>query len=871
MSESIVSGTESGGTMNFMVRLSEVSMKPVTVNYRVETFASNSVDTSDYSLANPSRIMIPAGTMTGMIPVTIAQDTTNESNESFKLVLHTLTNAAFANNQTTIYATGVILNGDGTGSSAIVRVNHPQVKENTGEITFRMTLSKPLSQIATFNWSTIDGTATAGSDYLRKNDQFETIEIGETEKLLRVAISADFLDEPNENFSMMISLHGTELSFGQGSTYTATGTIIDDNDAIIAKLSEPVVTADEEDGSMAFTINLVNDVNDGRNNLATSGQDVALTYRVVDGTAKQGEDFTLANGTLNITAGTSSGTINVPIIANTPVESKEQFQVIFANTENVSFGGAANLVATGVITDYATPTIEIADVTGTEGAFTDGQLEFVVTSTPAATAETIVEYSTSNGTAIAPSDYTETSGTLTFAVGDKRKFIQVPIINDNSNENSETFTITLTNMTTNATIGTATGTIVDNDDLPSLSISERIVSTEGSSSNNGQATLVVRLSEPSGKSVTVQYATQQDTATEGTDYTAKTGTVTFQPGETSQYITIDFIADAVDETLANNGLDETFTVLLSNPTNASLSAENRRGTVVIKDDDGANATTLTLSIADSAAAENVGIMVFRVTLSADAIAPVGVFWSASSESGNTAIAGTDFEASTADFSDTSRNYILFNVGERSKRILVPIKRDSVSTSNKTFTVEILNPMAGAVLTDATAIGTIQNTDLRINIADLSEPNITEGTNTSVVVNIPVRTDAQIPIPLMVDFEISGANENDFTFPASPLVFDPNSTEKNIPITVNTDRIDEDSETFTVTLIGTNFGEIQKSTSTFTIVDDDRPPVLTILDIEVPEGTGTNTNAELVAMLANASSREITADYEFSEGTATEKH
>ncbi len=59
------------------------------------------------------------------------------------------------------------------------------------------------------------------------------------------------------------------------------------------------------------------------------------------------------------------------------------------------------------------------------------------------TQATSVNYDTSNDTAIAGSDYTATSGTLTFAAGELSKTITVPIINDNLGEPNEQFKVTL--------------------------------------------------------------------------------------------------------------------------------------------------------------------------------------------------------------------------------------------------------------------------------------------------------------------------------------------------------------------------------------------------------------------------------------------
>ncbi|GIR77918.1 MAG: hypothetical protein CM15mP80_05430 [Alphaproteobacteria bacterium] len=81
----------------------------------------------------------------------------------------------------------------------------------------------------------------------------------------------------------------------------------------------------------------------------------------------------------------------------------------------------------------------------------------------------------------------------------------------------------------------------------------------------------------SEKTITVDYATADGSATATNDYVSSTGTLTFNPGETSKTISLSIVQDTIDE------LDETFTVSLSNPTNSSISTAT--GTVTITDDE----------------------------------------------------------------------------------------------------------------------------------------------------------------------------------------------------------------------------------------------------------------------------------------------
>ena len=112
---------------------------------------------------------------------------------------------------------------------------------------------------------------------------------------------------------------------------------------------------------------------------------------------------------------------------------------------------------------------------------------------------------------------------------------------------------------------------------PTISISDAPMITEG---NTGtvNATFTVTLSKPSTAAVTVSYATEDIFATAGSDYVAKTGTLTIPAGQTSGTITVAVIGDRIVESTT-----EEFAVQLTSATNATIA--NARGTGRILDDE----------------------------------------------------------------------------------------------------------------------------------------------------------------------------------------------------------------------------------------------------------------------------------------------
>jgi hypothetical protein len=148
-----------------------------------------------------------------------------------------------------------------------------------------------------------------------------------------------------------------------------------------------------------------------------------------------------------------------------------------------------------------------------------------------------VAYATSNGTATAGSDYQAASGTLTIPAGQTTGTITVPVNGDRLGEPDETFFVNLS-APTNATVADAqaVGTVID--DEPRISVGD-VSKTEGKKGKTTLFTFTVTLSAAYDEPVTVSYQTADGTATTADgDYVTRSGTLTFNPGETTKTITI---------------------------------------------------------------------------------------------------------------------------------------------------------------------------------------------------------------------------------------------------------------------------------------------------------------------------------------------
>ncbi|MBF2073641.1 MAG: DUF4347 domain-containing protein [Synechococcales cyanobacterium C42_A2020_086] len=202
-----------------------------------------------------------------------------------------------------------------------------------------------------------------------------------------------------------------------------------------------------------------------------------------------------------------------------------------------------------------------------------GAVEIAVTRTGNTSRTATIQYRTDSGTAVAGSDFTATSGTLTFNPGETRKLISIPIRDDSSNESNEEFSFVIESPTRAnlGTVRTATITIIDDESL------DLTINSVQVDENVGQAVVAVRRGSGIG-TARVDFATQNGTALAGSDYQATSGTLTFADGELNQTVRVNILNDTVAES------NETFRINFSNPVGVSLRSTNF-ATVTILDDD----------------------------------------------------------------------------------------------------------------------------------------------------------------------------------------------------------------------------------------------------------------------------------------------
>ena len=146
-------------------------------------------------------------------------------------------------------ATVTITNNDDKPGISIAPASAPEGDTGSANMTFTVTLAKAVASAVTVNYATSDGTATAGQDYTAVTSGSVTIAANSTSATFTVSVTGDETDEPNETFNVTISLpaNTTAAAITGGATATVTGTILDDDPAVVtvAAKNSPVTEGEE--------------------------------------------------------------------------------------------------------------------------------------------------------------------------------------------------------------------------------------------------------------------------------------------------------------------------------------------------------------------------------------------------------------------------------------------------------------------------------------------------------------------------------------------------------------------------------------------------------------------------------------------------
>ena len=782
-----VSGSSASQTFTVLLNLAGTGLVRVAYATADGTGTDAAAAGTDY-MSTSGTLTFAVGETSKNIVVQIIGDAVDEIDETFTVALSNPVGSDASISPTAGTATVTITDDDrarlSIGDSSVVEGN-----SGPADMQFTVTLSRVSARDVTVDYATADvigaDAATAGTDYTSTSGTL-TFAAGTTTQTFNVLIAGDVIHEVDETFTVTLS----RPSNANLEDDEATGTI--SNDEVMPTLSfapDSVSVLEGAGGSTeaaVFTVMLS----------PASDQQVTVDYATADGAgagaATEGTDYTEATGTLTFAAGETRKTFTAQVAGDDGTdEGDETFTVSLSNQiGNASISTTAG-TATATITEL--PALSIADARVEEGDSGTVNMEFTLTLNKAAAGSQVtVDYTIIDASATAGTDYTSAAGTLTFAEDTTELTFGVLIAGDEIYEEDETFTVILSDPAgARLADGVAAGTITNDEDAPMLSIvsGDRSV-LEGGQGSTTMSVFTVVMNLASSQQVTVGYVTADgtgtDAATEGSDYTAATGTLTFAAGETTQIFTVLVLGDVIVEP------DEIFTVSLTNASgsNASISQTEGTATVTISE-------SLAVSIADASVEEGDNgtvNMEFTVMLNGVGRQQATVDYATAD---GTAMVGSDYVA--------TRGTLTFAAGttELTQTFNVLIAGDVIYEGDETFTVTLSNPV-NANLADGVATGTITENEPEPMLG-IEDTDGDEGYSAIFTVTMVPASSQPVTVDYVTGQDGTGTDPAmegvDYTATSGTLTFAPGETSKTFTVQVSRDRDDdgERDETFRVTL------------------------------------------------------------------------
>ena len=445
------------------------------------------------------------------------------------------------------------------------------VTQGAGPLTVTVNRIGTSSGAISVGYHTANGTAAAGTDYTAASGTLQWTDGDAASKTFSIPISNAAAFSGNKTFTIQLSnSNGANI----GTPSSAVATITGNASAPVGslQLSASSYTVAQSAGPMTITVKRVN---------GTSGA-ISVAYSTANGTAMAGADYTAASGTLQWANGdAASKTFSVAISNATAFSGNKTFTVALSSPSagaSISSPGSASVSITG---SAAAPVgnlqLSASSYTVAQSA---GSLTVTVDRTGGSTGAIGVSYATSNGSAVAGTDYTAASGTLTWASGDSAaKTFSIKVSNTTPFSGSKSLTVTLSAPSGGAAISSpASAGVSITGSAAAPTPGTLMLSAASLSVAQSAGSLNVTVNRTGGSSgvVSVNYATANGTAVAGTDYTAASGMLQWASGDAASKT---FSIPVSNATPFSGG--KTLTVTLSSPAGgATLGSPSSAGVTI---------------------------------------------------------------------------------------------------------------------------------------------------------------------------------------------------------------------------------------------------------------------------------------------------
>ncbi len=566
----------------------------------------------------------------------------------------------------------------------------------------------------------------------------------------------------------------------------------------------------------------------------------AITNGAASGTPPTVVSATYVNPTtVNLVLNASAATANI---------AAEKYTITITNPDGQTKAAAVvHVVAGGPVVSLA------AGPTGNEGNAGTTNFNFTVNVSPVSASPITVRYQTSDGTAtVADGDYVAATDSIVIPASTATGTITVKVNGDTKFETNETFGVAITSVS-GATVGApvnATGTITNDDAQPSLSIAP-VTANEG---NSGATSFnfAVTLSNASYQAISVTATSSDGSATVAdSDYIAATGPVNIPAGSTSGNFAVSVKGDTKFET------NETFTVAIASPVNATISTAAATGTITNDD------SQPTVSIAPVTANEgNSGTTPFNFAVSLSNTSYQAISVTATTSDGSATIADNDYLAATGP--------VNIPAGSTSGTFAVSVNGDTKFEANEAFTVT-LSVSVNAALGTAAATGTITNDDGQPTMS-IDSVSQAEGNAGTTAFNFTVSLSAPSGVNVSASYNSADGSatlaNNDYQSASGLVSFAPGVTTQPVTVLVNGDLVTEPNETFTVALSALSNAAAGSLVGTGTILNDDSAPAISIGSVSHLEGNSGTTVYVFPLTLSNPSASVVSVNYQTADSTAT---
>ena len=346
--------------IGFIIMLSSPLDQDVSFSYRTEN--GTAIAGSDFVGVAERGATIAAGTTSTTVFIDLLNDAIAEDAEAFTLRLlgeeiyiSTEKEPAVPIGIADATATGSIVDdGDvGPPPPQTVAVTDgapdPAIEGAAVPISFTIALSAPAAEDVLVTYSTVDGTATAGSDFVGVVKGEATIAAGSTSTSVSIDLLNNNASETAEAFTLRLdsarlATTGPTLAITDA---IGTGNIADDEVPPTAAVTDGAPNPQREGATahVSFMIALS----------APAAEDVILTYSTVNGTAAAGSDFVrVVNGQVTIVAGSTSTTVLIDVLNDSVVENPEAFTLRLDSARLAASGTALAIIdteGTGSIAD----------------------------------------------------------------------------------------------------------------------------------------------------------------------------------------------------------------------------------------------------------------------------------------------------------------------------------------------------------------------------------------------------------------------------------------------------------------------------------------------------------------------------------------